>query len=122
LAEDNRVNQILAVRILEKRGHTVVVADTGRAALEALEKQSFDLVLMDVEMPEMNGLEATATIRKREKVSGKHILVIAMTAHAIVGFKERCLEAGMDGYVTKPLQITDLFNTIEEVLSMPVRV
>jgi CheY-like chemotaxis protein len=90
--------------------------------LEALEKQSFDLVLMDVEMPEMNGLEATATIRKREKVSGKHILVIAMTAHAIVGFKERCLEAGMDGYVTKPLQITDLFNTIEEVLSMPVRV
>jgi signal transduction histidine kinase/CheY-like chemotaxis protein len=122
LAEDNTVNQILAVRILEKRGHTVFVADTGLAALEALEKQPFDLVLMDVEMPEMNGLEATATIRKRENVSGKRIPIIAMTAHAIVGFKERCLEAGMDGYVTKPLQLKDLFNTIEEVLSMPVRV
>ena len=120
LAEDNAVNQLLTVRILGNRGHTVVVAATGKAALEALEKESFDLILMDVEMPEMNGLEATAAIRKSEVTSGKHIPIIAMTAHAIVGFKARCLEAGMDGYISKPLQVKELFAAVEEVLSAPV--
>jgi two-component system, sensor histidine kinase and response regulator len=113
LAEDNAVNQKLAVRVLEKRGHVVVVAETGKAALETLEKQPFDLVLMDVQMPVMDGLEATLAIRVREKESGEHIPIIAMTASAMVGDKERCLEAGMDGYVSKPLQIKELFAAIE---------
>jgi CheY-like chemotaxis protein len=117
LAEDNAVNQKLAVRVLEKRGHTVVVAETGTAALETSEKQSFDLVLMDVQMPEMDGLEATVAIRKREKKSGKHVPIVAMTANAMIGDKERCLEAGMDGYVSKPLQIKELFEVIEECVS-----
>ena len=113
LAEDNEVNQKLAVRLLEKRGHAVVAADTGKAALEALAKQSFDLVLMDIQMPEMDGLEATIAIRESEKKSGKHIPIIAMTANAMVGDKERCLAAGMDAYISKPLQIKELFAVIE---------
>ena len=116
LVEDNRVNQALATQFLEKRGHEVVVAGNGRAALEALEKQTPDLVLMDVQMPEMDGLQATAAIRQGELKSGKHIPIIAMTAHAMAGDKERCLGAGMDGYVSKPLRVEDLFSTIEEVL------
>jgi signal transduction histidine kinase/CheY-like chemotaxis protein len=119
LVEDNRVNQAVAIRLLEKRGHEVVVAGNGRAALDALEKQTFDLVLMDVQMPEMDGLQATAAIREGELKSGKHMPIIAMTAHAMAGDKERCLDAGMDGYVSKPLRIEDLFSTIEEVLSIP---
>jgi signal transduction histidine kinase/CheY-like chemotaxis protein len=117
VAEDNRVNQTLAQRLLEKRGHTVVVAETGRAALAAVEKQTFDLVLMDVQMPEMDGLEATAEIRRREKISGKHLHIIAMTANAMIGDKEQCLEAGMDGYVAKPLSAKDLFGAIEALLA-----
>jgi two-component system, sensor histidine kinase and response regulator len=103
LTEDNRVNQILAVRLLEKRGHEVTVAGNGKEALEALDRQAFDLVLMDVQMPEMDGLQATAVIRRGEMGSEKHIPIIAMTAHAMAGDKERCLEAGMDGYMTKPI-------------------
>ena len=122
LAEDNTVIQTLVVKLLEKRGHTVVPVGTGKAALEALDRQPFDLILMDVEMPEMSGLEAAAEIRKREISSGKHIPIIAMTAHAIVGFKERCLGAGMNGYVSKPISVTVLFSTIEEVLSIPINV
>jgi signal transduction histidine kinase/DNA-binding response OmpR family regulator len=121
LVEDNRVNQVVAIRLLEKRGHQVAVAGNGKAALEALEKQTPDLVLMDVQMPEMDGFEATAAIREGESKSGIHIPIIAMTAHAMAGDKERCLEAGMDGYVSKPLRVEDLFSTIEEVLSMPAR-
>ena len=108
LAEDNAVNQVLAVRLLEKRGHRVTLAGNGQEALAALAKASFDLVLMDVQMPQMNGLEATAAIREKEKSSGQHLPIIAMTAHAMVGDKERCLEAGMDGYLTKPIQLEKL--------------
>ena len=116
VAEDNRVNQALAIRLLEKRGHTVVLAETGRAALNALEKQRFDLVLMDVQMPEMDGLEATIAIRQRERISGNTIsLIIAMTANAMMGDRERCLESGMDAYLTKPLSVISLFETIERL-------
>jgi two-component system, sensor histidine kinase and response regulator len=121
LVEDNRVNQAVATQFLTKRGHEVVVAGNGRAALEALENQTLDLVLMDVQMPEMDGLQATAAIRQGELKSGNHIPIIAMTAHAMSGDKERCLGAGMDGYVSKPLRVEDLFSTIEEVLSNLVR-
>jgi two-component system sensor histidine kinase/response regulator len=113
LAEDNRVNQLLAVRLLEKRGHEVAVAGNGEEALEALDRRAFDLVLMDVQMPEMDGLQATAAIRKREVKSGKHIPIIAMTAHAMAGDKERCLEAGMDDYITKPIRPEQLVDVLE---------
>jgi signal transduction histidine kinase/CheY-like chemotaxis protein len=116
VAEDNRVNQVLAQRLLEKRGHTVVLAETGKAALEAIDKQTFDLVLMDVQMPDMDGLEATAAIRQQEKISGKHLPIIAMTANAMIGDKEHCLQAGMDSYVAKPLSVNDLFGAIEALL------
>jgi signal transduction histidine kinase/CheY-like chemotaxis protein len=116
LAEDNRVNQTLAIRLLEKRGHTVVLAETGRAALEAVQRQTFDLILMDVQLPEMDGMEATRAIRQREKSSRKHVPIIAMTANAMLGDKERCLQSGMDGYVAKPLSVKDLFGAIETVL------
>jgi len=108
LAEDNAVNRLLAVRLLEKRGHAVTVAGNGKEALAALEKQPFDLVLMDVQMPEMDGFEATAAIRDAEKHSGSHLPVIAMTAHAMVGDRERCLAAGMDDYITKPIRPDEL--------------
>jgi two-component system sensor histidine kinase/response regulator len=113
LAEDNAVNQALAVRLLQKRGHKVVIAETGRAVLGAIGKQFFDLVLMDIQMPEMDGLEATRAIRKIETLSGAHLPILAMTANAMVGDKELCMEAGMDGYLTKPLSAKDLFAAIE---------
>jgi CheY-like chemotaxis protein len=116
LAEDDLVNQGLAVRLLEKRGHLVVVTRNGREALEALEKSSsrgFDVVLMDVQMPEVDGVEATAAIREKEKATGAHIPIIAMTAHALKGDRERCLEAGMDGYVGKPIRAPELLEEIE---------
>src|SRR5208337_4987123 len=109
LAEDNAVNQKLASRLLEKRGHTVVVAANGREALKALEKEEFDLVLMDVSMPEMDGLEAARAIRAAEQTTGAHLPIIAMTAHAMKGDRERCLAAGMDGYLAKPVQARELF-------------
>lgn len=107
------MNQKLAVRLLERRGHAVVVAATGRAALEALATQAFDLILMDVQMPEMDGLEATRRIREAEKQTGRHIPIIAMTANATVGDKERCIASGMDSYVSKPIQTKELFEAIE---------
>jgi CheY-like chemotaxis protein len=113
LAEDNAVNQMLAVRLLEKRGYTVSVAVNGRYALAAFEKESFDVILMDIQMPEMDGFEATAAIRVREKSTGRHIPIIAMTAHSLVGDQERCLTAGMDGYVSKPIRTHQLFAAIE---------
>jgi PAS domain S-box-containing protein len=118
LAEDNAVNQMLAVRLLEKRGHSVTVAGNGKEALAALERQSFDLVLMDVQMPEMDGFEATAAIREKEKTSGNHLPVIAMTAHAMVGDKERCLAAGMDDYISKPIRPEELSELLERYSSV----
>jgi len=119
LAEDNHVNQKVAMRLLEKRGHTVVLAETGRAVLEAVEKQTFDLVLMDVQMPEMDGLEATMAIRQRERITGKRLPIIAMTANAMIGDKEHCLRSGMDGYIAKPISVKDLFAAIESLLTQP---
>ena len=104
LAEDNIVNQRVAVGLLAKRGHAVTVANNGLEALAELERGTFDVVLMDVQMPEMGGLEATAAIRKRERVNGGHIRIVAMTAHAMNGDRERCLAAGMDGYLSKPIE------------------
>jgi CheY-like chemotaxis protein len=114
LAEDNTVNQRLAVRILEKAGHAVVVANNGREALAALQAQPFDLVLMDGQMPEMDGFEATRAIRNNELGQGTHIPIIAMTAHAMTGDRERCLLAGMDDYIAKPIHAADLLNLIEK--------
>src|SRR5262249_26223392 len=118
LAEDNLINQRLAARHLEKQGHAVVIAQNGREALAALECEPFDLVLMDVQMPEMGGLEAVAALRQCEAdrggygPAGRALPVIAMTAHALKGDRERCLEAGMDDYVAKPLRAQELFAAI----------
>ena len=119
LAEDNLVNQVLASRLLEKQGHAVVVADNGRKALEALEKEKFDLVVMDVSMPEMDGFEATAAIRAKEGVMGSHIPIIAMTAHTMKGDAQRCLAAGMDAYISKPIQPQELFQAIKTLALAP---
>jgi signal transduction histidine kinase/ActR/RegA family two-component response regulator len=115
VAEDNPVNQLLAVRLLEKMGHTVHVASTGREALAALEKERFDLAILDVQMPELDGIEATAIVRSREKSNGHRLPIIAMTAHAMVGDRERCLRAGMDGYVAKPIDASALAMEIRRV-------
>lgn len=117
LAEDNPVNQKVAIHLLQKKGHRVTVAENGRQALEILEREKFDLVLMDVQMPEMDGFEATRQIRQREKSSGEHLPVVAMTAHAMKGDREKCLEAGMDDYVAKPLYPEELYRVIERALS-----
>jgi len=116
VAEDNPVNQKLAIRILEKWGHTVATADNGRKACEAVRKNDYDLVLMDVQMPEMDGFEATAAIREQEMPLGQRIPIIAMTAYAMKGDMERCLEAGMDGYIAKPIKITELQAAIDAVV------
>ncbi len=120
LAEDNAINQKLASRLIEKRGHAVVVAGNGLEALAELAKQEFDMVLMDVSMPEMDGFEAAAAIRALEKVTGAHIPIIALTAHAMKGDRERCLAAGMDGYVSKPIDPKELFAMIETLQRAPV--
>jgi signal transduction histidine kinase/DNA-binding response OmpR family regulator/HPt (histidine-containing phosphotransfer) domain-containing protein len=112
LAEDNLVNQRLAVRVLEKAGHTVRLVHNGREAVSEFEARGFDLVLMDVQMPEMDGLEATSAIRDLERQSGTHIPIIAMTAHALKGDRERCLNAGMDDYLAKPIRRQDLATLI----------
>jgi CheY-like chemotaxis protein len=112
LAEDNLINQTLATRLLGRQGHIVVVAGNGQEALAELERQPFDLVLMDVEMPAMDGLEATALIRQKEQGTGRHVPILAMTAHAMKGDQERCLAAGMDSYVSKPVRARELFDAI----------
>ena len=117
LAEDNKVNQFLARKLLESRGHMVTVANNGREVIEWLDQTGFDLVLMDVQMPDMDGFEATAAIRAGERGANRHLPVIAMTAHAMKGDAQRCLLAGMDGYVAKPIEPADLFAAIDAVSS-----
>ncbi|MCX6344585.1 MAG: response regulator [Armatimonadetes bacterium] len=119
LAEDNPVNQLLVVRILEKRGHNMTVASNGRQAIEALSENKFDIVLMDVQMPEMDGIEATTSIRAREELTGEHIPIIAMTAHVMKGDRERCLAAGMDSYIPKPIQVSELLSVIHSLVASP---
>jgi len=116
LAEDNAVNQLLAIRLLEKRGHTVTLAANGNEALAAIQNGEFDLILMDVQMPEMDGFQVTDAIRRKESATGAHIPIIAMTAHAMKGDEERCLTAGMDAYVSKPIRPQELFEKIEQLL------
>jgi CheY-like chemotaxis protein len=116
LVEDNRVNQLLATRLLERRGHEVVLAETGREAVTAHAREKFDVILMDVQMPDMNGYEATAAIRAAEGTSSDGTPIIAMTANAMRGDRERCLAAGMNGYVSKPIDPAALFDAIDRVL------
>jgi two-component system, sensor histidine kinase and response regulator len=113
VAEDNPVNQELVVELLKQRGHTAVVAENGQLALAATRDGSFDAVLMDVQMPRMSGIEATRAIREAEKATGAHVPIIAMTAHAMEGDREPCLKAGMDAYVSKPIQAAELFRAVE---------
>ena len=119
LTEDNLINQRVATRILEKEGHTVFIANNGLEALRACEDRTFDLILMDVQMPQMDGLEATSEIRRREKIRGTHTPIIAMTAHAMADDRDRCLAAGMDAYMSKPIDIQCLFETIEKYCGHP---
>ncbi len=117
LAEDNEINQQLALSILGKRGHQVEVVENGKEVLAALERKEFDVILMDVQMPEMDGLAATAAIRAQEQSTGRHMPIIALTAHAMKGDKERCLAAGMDAYVSKPLRPKELIETLGRLLA-----
>jgi CheY-like chemotaxis protein len=116
LAEDNKVNQLIGVKLLEKLGHFVSVAGDGRAAFDEVKKQHFDLVLMDLQMPEMDGYAATRAIREWEKTAGSHIPIIAMTAHAMNRDKENCFAAGMDAHVAKPVNLTELEEQIRSVM------
>ncbi len=119
LAEDSLVNQKLAVGLLERQGHTVDIANDGKEAINKLTHDNYDLILMDVQMPELDGLEATRIIRALEKKGGRHVPIIAMTAHAMRGDRERCLAAGMDDYVAKPIRVQQLLETIDDVLGKP---
>ena len=116
IAEDNPVNQTLVRRLLEKRGYSIMVVGDGRAALAALKREDFDIVLMDVQMPGMDGFAATGIIREQEKTSGRHLPIVAMTAHALKGDPERCLAEGMDAYISKPIRTEDLYSTLERLL------
>jgi CheY-like chemotaxis protein len=113
LVEDNIINQRVATAMLTKRGHQVVLAQDGAEALARLEQESFDLVLMDLQMPGMSGLEATAAIRQREQRTGTHVRIVAMTARAMASDREQCLAAGMDGYLSKPIDRALLFEAVE---------
>ncbi len=117
VAEDNPVNQKLARKVFEKMGHSITVAGDGKKALEAMEQGTFDLVIMDVQMPVMDGFEATTFIRNQEEGTGTHVPIIAMTAHAMKGDRERCLESGMDGYVSKPINVQELYDAIDNLFS-----
>jgi two-component system, sensor histidine kinase and response regulator len=121
LAEDNAVNRRLATALLEKRGFIVTAAENGQKAVDILEEQTVDLVLMDVQMPVMDGLAATRAIRTKEQSIGTHLPIIALTAHAMKGDRERCLDAGADEYVTKPIRVAELFTIIDRLLGAAVR-
>jgi signal transduction histidine kinase/ligand-binding sensor domain-containing protein/CheY-like chemotaxis protein len=116
IAEDNPVNQRVAARLLEKRGHRVALAANGREALEWLDRQEFDLILMDVQMPELDGIETTTVIRERETRQGGHIPIVALTAHAMLGDRDRCIEAGMDNYVNKPIDAVKFLEVVESTV------
>jgi signal transduction histidine kinase/DNA-binding response OmpR family regulator len=122
VAEDTPVNQKVATRLLEKRGHTVVVASDGQSAMAAFERESFDLILMDVQMPEMSGLEAAAAIRRKEQGTGNRIPIIALTAHAMKSDRDLCLASGMDGYLSKPFQARELWELIEPIETAKIEV
>ncbi|HEV8000381.1 MAG TPA: response regulator [Planctomycetaceae bacterium] len=119
LAEDNPVNQRVAMHILQKGEHSVVAVGNGREAVDALAREDFDVVLMDVQMPEMDGFEATDAIRTREQITGRHVPIVAMTAHAMQGDRERCLEAGMDDYLSKPVRAAQLLELIQKFAPKP---
>jgi CheY-like chemotaxis protein len=116
VVDDNDINQRLTLCLLEKKHHTVTVVANGKEALEALDRERFDLVLMDVQMPVMNGFEATAAIREKEKGTGRRLPIIALTAHAMKGDRERCLDAAMDAYLSKPIQAEQLWEAVERAL------
>jgi CheY-like chemotaxis protein len=117
VAEDNTVNQKLTQHLLTRRGHNPVIVGNGRAAVDALNREAFDLVLMDLQMPEMDGFEATAAIRARERTTGTRVGIVALTAHAMEGDRQRCLDADMDGYVSKPIKAVELFEVIDRVMA-----
>jgi CheY-like chemotaxis protein len=117
LVEDNYVNQLVALGLLEMQGHSVVIAGSGIEALRKCEAEEFDVILMDVQMPEMDGLQATARIRDLERGSARRIPILAMTAHAMAGDLEKCLTAGMDGYLTKPIQGQALYDAVDSICS-----
>jgi signal transduction histidine kinase/ActR/RegA family two-component response regulator len=118
LAEDNHVNQQLATELLQMRGHVVQLAGNGTEVLEALERESFDVILMDVQMPEMDGFQTTAAVRERERKTGGHIPIIAITGFAMKGDRQRCLDAGMDGYLCKPIRSKELFEAVEQATAV----
>jgi CheY-like chemotaxis protein len=115
VAEDNKVNQRLVLRLLEKAGHSAELANNGREAVDMLDQGVFDVVLMDLQMPELGGIEATAVIREHEKRTGARVPIYALTAHAMKGDRERCLAAGMDGYLSKPIQSQELYKLLRAV-------
>jgi CheY-like chemotaxis protein len=117
VAEDNAVNRKLAEHLLQRRGHTAVMVTNGREATEVLLQEPVDLILMDLQMPEMDGFEATAVIRERERASGRRTPIVALTAHAMEGDRQRCLDADMDGYISKPVKAVELFEVIDRVMA-----
>jgi CheY-like chemotaxis protein len=121
LAEDCLVNREVAVGLLELRGHQVTVANNGREAIDAFQRQEFDVVLMDVEMPDMDGLEATRIIRQWENIANRRTPIIAMTAHAVHGFQAACRAAGMDQYISKPIDPQKLYQEVESVIQQTDR-
>ncbi|MHC4399259.1 MAG: response regulator [Planctomycetota bacterium] len=121
LAEDGPVNQEVAAGLLDLEGHDVTIVENGKEALDALDDDTFDAVLMDIEMPEMDGLEAATAVRAREKATGNHVPIVAMTAHAIKGFQKTCADAGMDGYIAKPIQPAELFQALDAAMAAASR-
>jgi two-component system sensor histidine kinase/response regulator len=117
LVDGNKINQKLASAILKKQGHNVYIANDGKEALAALDDGKYDLVFMDVQMPEMDGFQTTGIIRDKEKLTGEHVPIIAMTAYAIEGDREKCLEAGMDSYISKPFKSKEVLKAIDMVIS-----
>jgi CheY-like chemotaxis protein len=113
VADDSQVNQEVASGLLGLMGHTVHLANDGQEAVDLFKQRTFDLIFMDVEMPRVDGLAATRMIRDLDEVQGTHTPIVGLSAHALVGFRERCLEAGMDGYITKPIQPDELFNSLK---------